>query len=184
MKIRRLLAGALALAFAVSAAGCSAPSSSAAPASEPTAAPATPAPETAETAEETEPASGTALRLAGLQGPTSMGLVNLVEASAVLHDGRRHADGRNRRLGDRKLRFSDSRTAGRTADINLITLLIRDHRVIPVHIGDRRSHLIADGPYIIAGSVKIRRSVLGITDHIFAKGNILDKLASRPRGLH
>ena len=82
MKIRRLLAGALALAFAVSAAGCSAPSSSAAPASEPTAAPATPAPETAETAEETEPASDTALRLAGLQGPTSMGLVNLVEASA------------------------------------------------------------------------------------------------------
>lgn len=80
MKIRRLLTGALALAFAVSAAGCSAPSSSEAPASESTAAPATPAPETAETA---EPASsGTALRLAGLQGPTSMGLVNLVEASA------------------------------------------------------------------------------------------------------
>lgn len=77
MKFKRVLAAFSTLALAVSLAACGAPSSAstqetAAPAA--TAAPtATPAAETPETAE------ATGFRVAGLKGPTTMGLVNLVD---------------------------------------------------------------------------------------------------------
>lgn len=77
MKFKRVLAAFSTLALAVSLAACGAPSSAstqetAAPAA--TAAPtATPAAETPETAEDT------GFRVAGLKGPTTMGLVNLVD---------------------------------------------------------------------------------------------------------
>src|SRR5699024_5790979 len=76
MKSNRLLAGLLALAMTASLAGCDAASSATPEATEtpvaateaPTEAPASP--EAAETA---------ALRVAGLKGPTTMGLINLVD---------------------------------------------------------------------------------------------------------
>lgn len=75
MKFKRILAAFSALALAVSLAGCGASSES-------TAVEATPAPATEETApaaESPETAEATGFRVAGLKGPTTMGLVNLID---------------------------------------------------------------------------------------------------------
>ena len=88
MTLKKLTAGLIALALCVSLAACGgAPAGSEAPASEP-AAEATAEPEaTPEAAPEETPApeedpaadaAGTALRIAGLKGPTTMGLCNLI----------------------------------------------------------------------------------------------------------
>ena len=77
MKFKRILAVFTAMALAVSVAGCGAPSSSQTQAD--------PVPvETEETApaETPESADSAALRVAGLKGPTTMGLINLVDAAA------------------------------------------------------------------------------------------------------
>lgn len=74
MKFKRILAVFTAMAMAVSVAGCGAASSSEVQA--------TPAPAVTETPAPTETpgsAEGTALRVAGLKGPTTMGLINLVD---------------------------------------------------------------------------------------------------------
>ena len=91
MTLKKLTAGLIALALCVSLAACGgAPAGSEAPASEP-AAEATAEPEaTPEAAPEETPApeedpaadpAGTALRIAGLKGPTTMGLCNLISDS-------------------------------------------------------------------------------------------------------
>lgn len=74
MKFKRILAVFTAMAMAVSVAGCGAPASSETQATPAPAATETPAP-----AETPESAESTALRVAGLKGPTSMGLINLVD---------------------------------------------------------------------------------------------------------
>ena len=78
MKSNRLLAGLLALAMTASLAGCGAASSAAPEATEPPAA--TAAAETpTEAPASPEAAETAALRVAGLKGPTTMGLINLVD---------------------------------------------------------------------------------------------------------
>ena len=80
MKSNRLLAGLLALAMTASLAGCGAASSAAPEATEPPAAPAaTEAPAPTEAPASPEAAETAALRVAGLKGPTTMGLINLVD---------------------------------------------------------------------------------------------------------
>lgn len=74
MKFKRILAVFTAMAMAVSVAGCGAASSSEVQATPAPAVTETPAP-----TETPESAEGTALRVAGLKGPTTMGLINLVD---------------------------------------------------------------------------------------------------------
>ena len=80
MKSNRLLAGLLALAMTASLAGCGAASSAAPEATEtPAATAATEAPAPTEAPASPEAAETAALRVAGLKGPTTMGLINLVD---------------------------------------------------------------------------------------------------------
>ena len=79
MKSNRLLAGLLALAMTASLAGCGAASSAAPEATETPAATATEAPAPTEAPASPEAAETAALRVAGLKGPTTMGLINLVD---------------------------------------------------------------------------------------------------------
>ena len=82
MHLKQLLAGVTALALGLSLAACGADSSSAAQESSRPAAEATAEPEaTPEQTEETPETAGTALRIAGLKGPTTMGLCNLIADS-------------------------------------------------------------------------------------------------------
>lgn len=74
MKFKRILAVFTAMAMAVSVAGCGAASSSEVQATPAPAVTETPAP-----TETPESAEGTALRVAGLKGPTTMGLIDLVD---------------------------------------------------------------------------------------------------------
>lgn len=78
MKSNRLLAGLLALAMTASLAGCGAASSAAPEATETPAAPAA-AEAPTEAPASPEAAETAALRVAGLKGPTTMGLINLVD---------------------------------------------------------------------------------------------------------
>lgn len=78
MKSNRLLAGLLALAMTASLAGCGAASSAAPEATEAPAAPAA-AEAPTEAPASPEAAETAALRVAGLKGPTTMGLINLVD---------------------------------------------------------------------------------------------------------
>lgn len=83
MKRIRVLAGLTALALAASLAGCGGAASAPAPTETPAETPAaeSPAPETPDTATAEQAAAG-ALRVAGLKGPTTMGLINLVDDAA------------------------------------------------------------------------------------------------------
>ena len=82
MHLKQLLAGVTALALGLSLAACGADSSSAAQESSRPAAEATAEPEaTPEQTEETPETAGAALRIAGLKGPTTMGLCNLIADS-------------------------------------------------------------------------------------------------------
>lgn len=84
MKRIRVLAGLTALALAASLAGCGGAASAPAPTETPAETPAAteaPAPETPDTATAEQAAAG-ALRVAGLKGPTTMGLINLVDDAA------------------------------------------------------------------------------------------------------
>ena len=86
MKQPRILAGLTALALAASLAGCGAAASSTPAATEAPATPETPAateaPAAAETPASAETAAAGTLRVAGLKGPTTMGLINLVDSAA------------------------------------------------------------------------------------------------------
>ena len=82
MHLKQLLAGVTALALGLSLAACGTDSSSAAQESSRPAAEATAEPEaTPEQTEETPETAGAALRIAGLKGPTTMGLCNLIADS-------------------------------------------------------------------------------------------------------
>ena len=81
MKLKRIFAAVTAFALCASLAGCGAAatvSESAAESAVESAAEATPAVTEAPATEETADASEAALRIAGLKGPTTMGLVNLM----------------------------------------------------------------------------------------------------------
>ena len=81
MKLKRIFAAVTAFALCASLAGCGAAASvseSAAESAAESAVEATPAVTEAPATEETADASEAALRIAGLKGPTTMGLVNLM----------------------------------------------------------------------------------------------------------
>ena len=85
MKLKRIFAAVTAFALCASLAGCGAAatvSESAAESAAESAVEATPAVTEAPATEETADASETALRIAGLKGPTTMGLVNLLSMEA------------------------------------------------------------------------------------------------------
>ena len=58
-----------------------------------------------------------------------------------------------------------------------MSLLIRDHGIIPVDIDDRGLHLIALCPDRLAGGVNIGSTVFCVLDHIVAEHGKADKTA-------
>ena len=100
-----------------------------------------------------------------------------VARRAVLHHSRRDPPGGHSRLCNGKLGLGNAGTAGRAAYIELVSLLVCDHRIVSVDVDDRSLHLKALGPDGLSRSVNIRSSVLGIADHILAKIRIFHKSA-------